>query len=726
MNNGLTALEIADSTGKAVSTITRRAKREKWPFFEQLCRGGNGGKVRVYRVEMLPADVRHALGGCNTVQPYVTPGNNGGGPNVWCPELADWQNEKALAWADAVREYEKAKHLAKCRKQSVTAAAKEFVTGYNSGLVYPRLFGITGSTSYQSLESKLKTFKDSGRDYTVLAPAWGNRKGVSKMSDEEFHLVLSFALHPHRFPLDTAIRLAIKTMKRRGIRPGCHKDTYKRTVARWKEENYDRWVLMREGEKALNDKVLPYIERDASLVDVGDILVADGHQLNFLIKDPFTGKDARMALVLWFDTASCYPAGWEIMATENSQCIAAGLRRAILALGMIPKVAYLDNSKAFKAKVFTDPHMDFEEAGFYGMFARLGIMTIFAWPYNAQSKRVERFFGDFAEFERMMPTYTGTSIEAKPARLKRNEKLHIKLHKKLFGDYVPTIYEAHDMIRAWVAEYANDPKKHLGGRTPWEVFSDGRGPGVDQAALRHMMLSRTVKGINRNGITLSGMHYYAPELYGRKHRATVLYDFGRPESVLVYSEDGKEFICEAELVKSLHPAARILGAPEDEREVQAAIRMKRALKRRTEEELRSFVDDGMGEACTTMLPARPALPPASRKKASEGPGPTITPGEIERMRREEVKLDALQQAAEKQKVIRLKQQETPETFLNDVERYEIYLKMEVEEDDLSIDQLRWMRWYESTKDFKKFEPRFEMLREMLLLKKEDDHDEGKE
>ena len=93
--------------------------------------------------------------------------------------------------------------------------------------------------------------------------------------------------------------------------------------------------------------------------------------------------------------------GYEIMVEENIQAVAGALRNAVLELGKFPKAALLDNGKAFKAKVFTS-ELSLEECGFYGMFARLGIITSFAWPYNAQSKPIERFFGTFSDsFERL-------------------------------------------------------------------------------------------------------------------------------------------------------------------------------------------------------------------------------------------------------------------------------------------------------------------------------------
>jgi len=202
-------------------------------------------------------------------------------------------------------------------------------------------------------------------DYTVLAPDWGNRKGRRKITDTEFNAVLSFALHPNRLRIAETTRLAKLSLKKRNVPFPSSEDTLRRALQDWIKTHYDQWIFCREGEKAHNDKCLPYLERDAGLLDVGEVLVADGHTLNFQILHPFTDKPVRMTAVVWYDWASAYPAGWEIMPTEKVQCVAAGLRRAILCLGKIPTAAYLDNGKAFKAKIFTDDSIDFEEAGFY-------------------------------------------------------------------------------------------------------------------------------------------------------------------------------------------------------------------------------------------------------------------------------------------------------------------------------------------------------------------------
>ena len=100
--------------------------------------------------------------------------------------------------------------------------------------------------------------------------------------------------------------------------------------------------------------------------------------------DPETGKATRMTLLLFFDGASNHPLGWEIMPTENTDCISAAFRRTCLVLGKFPRVVYLDNGRAFRAKFFKGCP-DFEQAGFLGLYKDLGCEVIHAWPYHGQS-----------------------------------------------------------------------------------------------------------------------------------------------------------------------------------------------------------------------------------------------------------------------------------------------------------------------------------------------------
>lgn len=490
-------------------------------------------------------------------------------------------SRKALARADLVKHYIEA-IAARCRGEK-TAAREDFMSAYNSGISHPLIYGILGPVSWKTIER----WKSGGSDLADRRGAW--RRGRHGLSAEEEAIVLKCACHPNAPRISESIRLARAVMESRGIANGHSEQTYRRFIADWKSRNQHLWVMNREGEKPWNDTCASYIERDYDKIAVGDILVADGHVLNFEVVNPFTGRAGRMTLILWYDMKSNFPLGWELMPTENTAAIAAALRRAILRLGKIPRVAYLDNGKAFAARFFNG--IDLTQAGVYGLFARLGIFTIFAWPYHGQSKPVERFFGSFAELERLCPTYVGTSIENKPPRLNRGEKLHRRVYEKATGGAGLTLTAAHQAIAAWFDIYAARPQRgHLKGATPMEVFLAGRGPGVDRAELIYLMMGEIGRTINRNGVSFLGRNYYDAALYGRRHEVTVRYDVQDQSCVYVFDGRDDSFICEAKPVDKIHPAAFVLGTEEDRAALVTGIKRYQEQKRQASASAREFLN----------------------------------------------------------------------------------------------------------------------------------------
>lgn len=369
---------------------------------------------------------------------------------------------------------------------------------------------------------------------------------------------------------------------------------------------------MREGEKAYHDKVEGYIERDISLLKVGDVLIADGHVLNFQVINPFTGKPTRATLVGFLDWKSTALVGYEIMMTENTQCIASALRNAIINLGMIPKVVYQDNGKAFKAKYFQS--CNFDEEGFNGVYANLGIKSVFAKPYNARAKVIERFFLEFQEeFEKMMISYTGTSIENKPAWMKRGEKLHREMHAKLTKNKIPTVQEAIKYIDCWI-EYHNgkpcpndktktikqclaDCEQRLKGSeksetaTPFNASNQANSvqkQDIDKNILNDLMMKTETRTINKHGITFLGMHYRSEAILGIRDMVNIRYSLFDLSKVYVHSIKG-EFLCVARRVEKTHPMAYHLGTVADMEDFKQKIqKQQRQFKKAKKEFLRYF------------------------------------------------------------------------------------------------------------------------------------------
>jgi len=299
--------------------------------------------------------------------------------------------------------------------------------------------------------------------------------------------------------------------------------------------------------------------------------------------------------------------GYEIMMTENTQCIASALRNAIINLGLIPKIVYQDNGKAFRAKYFQN--CDFEEAGFNGVYENLGIKSVFAKPYNARAKVIERFFLEFQEeFKKLMPSYTGTSIENKPAWLKRGEKIHRELHLKTTGGKIPTVQEAIKLINCWI-EYHNSthyvktnarlqdnsetvrpffskseisekegkPCPNAPEMTIKEVLNSVQKQEINISALDDLMMKTETRTINKHGITFLGMHYRSYSILGLREMVNIRYSLFDLSKLHVYSTKG-EFICVAKRETKVHPMAYHLGTVKDMEDFKQKIQKQKRTK----------------------------------------------------------------------------------------------------------------------------------------------------
>ena len=509
----------------------------------------------------------------------------------YTPEKA---KQNALAKLDLIRKWLEFRRKAVNKLQ----ADYDFVKLHNSSNSY--LFSVLGKISRGSLH-RWKASLDGTEDYTRLIP---NYKYVSVneyrtcLTDEEIKIFMGLLLHPNRICIGKAIALTKYKPKEQGQSFIPADITFRRYAKWFKDNNYDKWVLARDGEKALSDKVEPYIKRDASLLNIGDILVADGHKLAFQVINPFTGKPCRATLVGFLDWKSTALVGYEIMLEENTQCIASALRNAIINLDMIPKIVYQDNGRAFRAKYFTDDK-GFGELGFYGLYAKLGIETVFARPYNARSKVIERFFKEFQEgFEKLMPSYVGSSIINKPAYLKRNEKFHSNLHNALLVGgvkracsgadssplppirYIPTIEETIKMIDMWLKFKNSQPCTNAPNMTIAEVLENRKKQNIDTSLLDDLMLATEVKTIQRNGVRFLNCDYFDERLYGLRGKVLVKYNLFDLTSVKVFTPKG-EYLCTAERVTETHPMAKILGTVEDLEDYKQKIQKQQKLKRKT-------------------------------------------------------------------------------------------------------------------------------------------------
>ena len=193
----------------------------------------------------------------------------------------------ALARLDLVHQWLEFRKKSKNKLQ----ADYDFVKLHNTS--NGNLYEILGKISRGSLH-RWNSMLDGTEDYTKLLPQYKYatvQEYRTVLTDEEIKIFMGLLLHPNRLSVGKAIALTKYKLQQQNQSFIPADITFRRYAKWFKDNNYDKWILARDGEKALSDKVEPYIKRDASLLEVGDILVADGHKLAFQIINPFTGNN---------------------------------------------------------------------------------------------------------------------------------------------------------------------------------------------------------------------------------------------------------------------------------------------------------------------------------------------------------------------------------------------------------------------------------------------------
>ena len=471
--------------------------------------------------------------------------------------------------------------------KTIKESDSDFLDLYNTGLFLPKAYNFLGSISIGTLRRWIQAYRKHENADCLIPKYKSTRPGEYNtiLDNEMKNILLTLLLHPSQYKIVKAIKLTKGILEKRGYEYLPCDLTFKRYAENFRKNNYAEWILRREGMKAYHDKVEPYIERDISKIEVGDIIIADGHVLNFQVINPFTGKPTRATLVGFLDWKSTALVGYEIMMTESTQCIASALRNSILNLGMIPKVVYQDNGRAFKSRFFQNN--DFDENIFNGVYANLNIHSVFAKPYNARAKVIERFFLEFQEeLEKGMPSYIGTSIENKPAWLKRGEKLHQEWHKKLTNNYVPTVQEAIKYINKWIEFHNSQPCPNDRSRSIQEMLDSVQKQNINMNVLNDLMMKTECRTINKHGITFLNMHYRSECILGLRDKVNIRYSLFDLSKIHVYSTKG-EFLCVAHRVQKVHPMARVLGTVKDMEEYKQQYKKQQQIKNRLVKKLKA-------------------------------------------------------------------------------------------------------------------------------------------
>ncbi|MCG8643317.1 MAG: hypothetical protein MI862_26560 [Desulfobacterales bacterium] len=704
--------DVADSLGIGEKAAQLKALNNNWPSMRKKKQGGS--EWYLFR-DFLPAKVQQNL----VFRESVT-GRSGLPAVIRDTPVPKRSNQVGLSKFNVVMAYRLEKQQAPWGKRG--DAAQAFLLAYNSGLLMPNDFAVVGPIKQSTIDALDKKLRSNGDNYLALCDGRGgwkihgtNRYKGRKLSEAAKSIVLKCYLTGARPSVAMAIKSAKTTLRKLDMADAhLNESTFRRWLKDYEKNHAGVICLARDGMKAYQDLYGPYISRDGGLLEVGQCLVADGKTLNFFIRHPETGRPCRMALIVFFDWASRYPVGWQIMPTENQISILAAFRNAVQNLGRYPDSVYLDNGKAFKSKLFTDTDPNFEEMT--GLYARVGTAVMFAKPYNGRAKVVERFFKTVQnQLEFMMPSYCGDSITTKPPWMHRNEKFQKAWHEARTQNWIPTIREAAVIIDRYFDWYAQQPHKDLKA-TPADIFLPNRGPGVDPLQLNHDFLLRKKVNPRNCRVTLWGIDYESDCFHNlsRKHPVLAMVNTADLNSIWCYSTDGT-YLGEAYPVQACHPLARQFGDQAALDQVIAANKRQARLAKKTRQQLTELGIDKNTQDGLNILPfsgKKTTILPAPDKAAPKAIPP-------ERLPKKEVK--RLEQVVEQAELEMkdLPKIPRPKYWSSDLEHYEWCFRLvfeHVREPD--PDDRVFMRQFEKRKDFDNYRTRFEDLKLVFSMDKE--------
>lgn len=671
---------LAPFLGMTRQGVDHKADIEQWQFQKRQGRGGG----KEWLVSSMPEATQAVLKAAVARQAETLPAPmlpKAATPAQCDVIVPDWAWNKGKARFRIVQEWKA--HIAKAKTKGVSAkkATETFMAALKSGHLLPEaILKAAGALSIPTLYRWAQTLRENEDDLEALADkrgGWlsGKPKGAGQIGEEAEQAFLGVYLHPNR-SMHFAYN-AMKTVLEKKELPVPSYATVRRFFQRFDSVHHDLVVWMREGEKAYTDEIGPFLSRDDSVLRVGDVLVADGHKLNFVVKNPDTGHPCRMTLIGWQDWASRMFVGFEVMINENTQAISASLFRSIINLGMLPKAVYLDNGKAFKNRFF-DGNPDLED--FDGLYARLGIYVQHSRPYCARTKIIERWWEDFDQQGAVaLDAYIGASIEDKPAHMQRNEKWHkAQLAKK--GDYIPTVEQVCRMVSEFARWKAFQPHPTNPHTTPYEMFMAGRGPGfpVEKAEeLSRQFLFRQQISPRRCRFVLNTLEFESDALHGINKPLVAHYSYTDMTQVYVYDEG--RLLCTARPVATVNPLVKLLGDELDAEKLKAANNRVAALRRDTRKQASALAEWGQSaealEALPWMQPASERKTPlVLREKAKNISGEVSQPAIPEISEEERAAIIAAASAPSPAR----EPYERPTFFASKLERYEFLFLLRVE------------------------------------------------
>ena len=514
----LSTKEAAELLGYEQSTIRKKAKNSEYIHRYIPSATGQGGKKLEILLESLPEQAQKAYhnknGECQTVfnTDYTS---------------TNKQKEKGTLRRLAVSEWGKFKTRKKKEgMKKTTEITNLFVENWNKE--HDDLH-ISSKLLYE-WKKRLKK-----RD-TLIDKRGGYNRGQSTIPEYYKNMFDSIYLQQTK----PSIESCFKEVKLESSLKGDYIPGIKAFRNHVRNMNKAMVIRAREGKKAFDDKCMPYIERDYSLISPNDWWVSDHHLWDIFVRIP-NGKGGwklgRPWGSYWMDMRTRKIMSSIIrIESPNSDVVLCSFGLGVEHFG-IPKGVRLDNGKDYKARDMFYPEgkyicsEDDQKKIYNSLAANLQIAVTYAIPYNAKAKPIERVFNTFEEqLGKKYPSYAGSNAKKRPEDLKDLNIMDVITLEEFIEQHNRYVYEIYNETG-----HSGDS---MYGKSPNQVYSEI--PFTIRRASKEvlyfsLMRVKGIRKVQRNGITFKGVHFRSDSCIDYIDQEVIAkYDPTKPEILYIF------------------------------------------------------------------------------------------------------------------------------------------------------------------------------------------------
>ena len=514
----LSTKEAAELLGYEQSTIRKKAKNSEYIHRYIPSATGQGGKKLEILLESLPEQAQKAYhnknGECQTVfnTDYTS---------------TNKQKEKGTLRRLAVSEWGKFKTRKKKEgMKKTTEITNLFVENWNKE--HDDLH-ISSKLLYE-WKKRLK------KGDTLIDKRGGYNSGQSTIPEYYKNMFDSIYLQQTK----PSIESCFKEVKLESSLKGDYIPGIKAFRNHVRNMNKAMVIRAREGKKAFDDKCMPYIERDYSLISPNDWWVSDHHLWDIFVRIP-NGKGGwklgRPWGSYWMDMRTRKIMSSIIrIESPNSDVVLCSFGLGVEHFG-IPKGVRLDNGKDYKARDMFYPEgkyicsEDDQKKIYNSLAANLQIAVTYAIPYNAKAKPIERVFNTFEEqLGKKYPSYAGSNAKKRPEDLKDLNIMDVITLEEFIEQHNRYVYEIYNETG-----HSGDS---MYGKSPNQVYSEI--PFTIRRASKEvlyfsLMRVKGIRKVQRNGITFKGVHFRSDSCIDYIDQEVIAkYDPTKPEILYIF------------------------------------------------------------------------------------------------------------------------------------------------------------------------------------------------